>query len=84
MPGPITDATRCPTHRERDKARGTRQERGYNAAHNRLRDDCQRRMDRGETFECWKCGDDINPERWTLGHCNDEPEHLPRSGVPTM
>ena len=69
----ITDATRCPTHtRARDRARGTRQERGYGAAHDRLRADYQRRMDRGETFECWRCGDDINPERWTLGHCDDD------------
>ena len=65
----ITDATRCPTHtRARDRARGTRQERGYGAAHDRLRADYQRRMDRGETFECWRCGDDIDPERWHLGH----------------
>ncbi len=72
----ITDATRCPTHtRARDRARGTRQERGYGAAHDRLRADYQRRMDRGETFECWRCGDDINPERWTLGHCDDDRAH---------
>ncbi|MBK6556280.1 MAG: hypothetical protein IPG16_03340 [Comamonadaceae bacterium] len=25
-------------------------------------------MDRGETFTCWRCGDDIDPEHWHLGH----------------
>ena len=58
----ITDATRCPTHtRERDRARGTRQDRGYDAAHDRMRADYQRSMDQGETFACWRCGDDIDP-----------------------
>lgn len=60
---------RCDDHRRaRDRARGTRQERGYDARHDALRADYQRRMNRGETFQCWRCGDDIDPEHWHLGH----------------
>ena len=67
----LTKATRCTEHeRARDKARGTRQARGYGALHVRLRADYQRRMDRGEAFTCWRCGGPINPNDWTLGHCD--------------
>ena len=62
---------RCPTHdRVRDRARGTRQERGYDAPHDRLRAHYQRRMDAGEGFTCWRpgCGTPIDPTRWHLGH----------------
>lgn len=60
---------RCPAHeRDRDRARGTRQERGYDANHFRLRGHYQARMDAGETFDCWRCGDQIDPTRWHLGH----------------
>lgn len=65
----ITEASRCPTHeRARDTARGTRQQRGYDSRHAHVRADYQHRMDRGETFTCWRCGDDIDPEHWHLGH----------------
>lgn len=65
---------RCDQHRrQRDKARGTRQERGYDAAHVALRADYQRRMDHGETFTCWRCEEqgrphDVDPANWHLGH----------------
>ena len=62
---------RCPDHdRARDRARGTRQARGYDATHDRLRAHYQRRMDRGETFTCWRPGCDrpIDPKLWHLGH----------------
>jgi hypothetical protein len=60
---------RCTKHRrERDRARGTRQERGYDAAHVRLRADYQRRMDKGEKFHCWRCPSLIDPSDWHLGH----------------
>ena len=69
----LTHTTRCPEHeREKDKARGTRQARGYDAAHDRLRADYQRRMDHGETFKCWRCGGPVDPNSWTLGHCDDD------------
>ena len=60
---------RCPTHdRARDRARGTRQQRGYDSAHDRRRAACQALMDRGEIFHCWRCGDLIDPLVWHLGH----------------
>lgn len=67
----LTTKTRCTSHtRARDKARGTRQQRGYDAAHDALRASYQRRMDAGEVFTCWRCGDLIDTTRWTLGHCD--------------
>lgn len=65
----LVEAGRCPAHRRaRDKARGTRQERGYDAAHDKLRASYQARMNRGEQFDCWRCEDPIDPEHWHLGH----------------
>ena len=66
-----TTGNRCPEHeRARDRARGTRQARGYGAPHDRLRAHYQRRMDAGETFTCWRpdCAHPINPQAWHLGH----------------
>lgn len=69
----LTRKSRCTEHeRAREKARGTRQERGYDAAHYRLRAEYQRRMDAGERFVCWRCAEPINPNAWTLGHCDDD------------
>ena len=67
----LCESTRCPAHtRQRDKARGTRQQRGYDAEHDALRREYQRRMDDGETFTCWRpdCGRPIDPTHWHLGH----------------
>lgn len=65
--------SRCAEHRrEREQARGTRQQRGYDGAHDRLRADYQRRMDQGERFACWRGGGPIDPNGWTLGHCDDD------------
>lgn len=65
----IPTGSRCTTcARRKDKARGTRQARGYDSAHNKLRAAYQRRMNRGETFTCWRCGATINPAAWHLGH----------------
>ena len=65
----LTRKTRCAEHeRAKDRARGTRQERGYGAEHDALRAIFQGRMNRGETFDCWRCGDLIDPEHWHLGH----------------
>ena len=64
---------RCPDCvRARDGARGTRQQRGYDAAHDRLRSQYQRRMNRGEPFNCWRCSEPINPEHWMLGHDDND------------
>lgn len=74
----ITNRTRCKAHdRARDQARGTRQERGYDAAHDRLRADWQRRLDTGEVVICWRCAEAgkphaIDPNDWQLGHDDDD------------
>jgi hypothetical protein len=60
--------------RGRERQRGTRQERGYDARHDRLRARYQRRMDAGERFTCWRCLEergvrhDVDPASWDLGH----------------
>ena len=68
---------RCPgCERAHDQARGTRQQRGYDAAYDRAHRDYQRRMDAGERFVCWRCLEergvrhhvDPRPGRWHLGH----------------
>jgi hypothetical protein len=65
----LTPNTRCDTHaRAKDKARGSRQARGYDAAHDRLRAKYQLRMNQGQAFRCWRCNKPINPEAWHLGH----------------
>lgn len=72
--GTLTKTTRCDDcRRTKDQARGTRQERGYDAQHDRLRADYQRRMDAGETFTCWRCEAEgrphpVDPHNWDLGH----------------
>ena len=75
---------RCPAcQRDADRARGTRQERGYDAAHDRLRAEYQRHMDAGEAFTCARCGKPLRPdEPWDLGHDDHDrtkwtgPEHV--------
>jgi hypothetical protein len=76
----IDTAGRCDEHRrEADRARGTRQQRGYTAEHDRLRRDWAPRVATGRV-RCRRCGEPIGPEPWDLGH-NDErtawtgPEH---------
>ena len=49
----LTDTTRCPAHtRARDKARGTRQARGYDAQHDRLRARYERQIRAGIVVHC--------------------------------
>lgn len=70
----LSESPRCPTHtREKDQARGTRQERGYDAAYDRIRRNYQLRMEAGEVFICWRCAEleqphPIDPDAWDLGH----------------
>lgn len=60
---------RCEDHRrQRDRARGTRQERGYDTEYDRLRKAYVKRMEAGERFHCWRCRTRIDPARWHLGH----------------
>lgn len=74
----LTHKPRCERHRgERERARGTRQQRGYGAEHDRLRAEYQRRMDAGETFTCWRCAEagkphEVDPQHWHLGHDDDD------------
>lgn len=60
---------RCPEHRrERERARGSRQARGYDAAHDRLRARWAPKVATGRV-RCWRCGERISPtEPWDLGH----------------
>lgn len=59
--------SRCPVH-----ARGTRQARGYDAAHDRLRAAWQARIDAGEVVLCADgCGTRITGRAWDLGHTDD-------------
>lgn len=74
----LTRTTRCPEHtRQRDRARGTRQQRGYDAAYDRLRAEWQRRLDAGERVTCWRCAAQgrphtVDPTAWHFGHCDDD------------
>lgn len=62
-------SSRCTScARAKDKARGSRQSRGYDAAHDQLRADWQRRMDDGETIVCASCPRVLNGQPWDLGH----------------
>jgi len=73
----LTKGTRCPTHtRTRDKARGTRQERGYDAAHVRLRASWARKVATGQV-DCARCHKRISPlEPWHLDHTDDRSGYL--------
>ena len=66
----LTDSTRCIEHtRQRDKARGTRQQRGYGAAHEREAKVWRDRVARGALVVCWRCGEPItDPTDCHLGH----------------
>lgn len=70
----LTTKTRCADHaRAKDKARGTREQRGYAHAHRQLRAEWQQRMDAGESVTCWRCAakgepHHVDPSNWDLGH----------------
>ena len=74
---------RCPDHeRARDKARGTRQQRGYDAAHDREAAAWRAKVARGELVTCWRCGEPITDAAdCHLGHDDHDrsitrgPEH---------
>jgi hypothetical protein len=70
-PGRATHAGRCISHRQSST------DRDYGSSHEAERRDWQRRMDRGETILCRRCGKPINPrEPWDLGHpAPKHPEH---------
>ena len=78
----IPDAGRCPTHaRAIDRARGTRQARGYGPEHDRLRAQWKPKVETGNV-RCARCRRFINPgDAWDLGHDDEDrskytgPEH---------
>lgn len=80
-----TPGTRCPEcERSRDRARGTRQQRGYGAEHNKQRARWLPLVATGNV-KCWRCGDYITAgARWDLGHDDHDrtkyrgPEHIGR------
>lgn len=89
----LTDRTRCGPHeRDRDRARGTRQQRGYDAEHDRVGVEYQRQLDAGQRFDCWRCHmpltGTVRGRDWMLGHCDADrakhhgPEH-PRCNLAT-
>ena len=77
---------RCTTHaRSADRARGSREARGYGAAHQRERTAWQEAIDRGDLVTCWRCGEPITKgEPMDLGHDDHDrtitrgPEHAHR------
>lgn len=73
----IVDTTRCPKHtRTKDRARGKRQERGYDAAHDRLRARWARKVATGQV-DCARCHKRISPlEEWHLDHTDDRTGYL--------
>lgn len=77
----IPTGTRCPPcTRTRDKARGTRQQRGYGHTHRQLRAELQAKQNAGHTLTCWRCGQPIH-DTFHLGHDDHDrtryrgPEH---------
>lgn len=71
----------CPTHMaEAERARGSREARGYDHAHREQRKQWAPKVATG-TVHCAKCGDTIQPgTTWHLGHTDDRstwtgPEH---------
>lgn len=87
--GAITATSRCPgctsaRGKVRDRQRGTRQQRGYDAAHEADRRGWTPAVAAGHVA-CWRCGDPIQPgEPWDLGHDDRDrtvtrgPEHANR------
>lgn len=74
----------CPAHaREHERKRGSRQQRGYDAAHDRERARWKVKVARG-TVRCVRCGELIRVgDDWDLGHSDDRtswtgPEHAGR------
>lgn len=73
---------RCNTcRRGHDKARGSREQRGYTPQHRAIRTGYEPAVKAG-LITCWRCGQPITPEQpWDLGHDDHDrtryrgPEH---------
>lgn len=66
----LTDTTRCLDHtRDHDRARGTRQQRGYDAAHDATRRASVAKLAAGRTLTCWRCSQPItSADELHIGH----------------
>ena len=81
-PAILDKAGKCPAHcRAVDKARGSRNDRGYGIAHDKLRAQWAPKVAAG-TVECWRCLKLIaSGTPWDLGHDDTDrakyrgPEH---------
>lgn len=79
----LTDKSRCDRHtRERERARGTRQERGYGSDHVAERKRWAPFVATG-LVKCWRCRELIASNApWDLGHADNDrskyrgPEHV--------
>jgi len=77
-----TEVDRCSIHRvQRERTRGTRQQRGYDRGHDELRSQWAPLVAQG-TVLCWRCKTLIHPDQpWDLGHDDHDrskyrgPEH---------
>ena len=74
----LTNGGRCPRcTRAADKARGTRQQRGYTSEHDQLRRTWARRIARSPVPCARNCGQLIHPgDDWHLDHRDDRRGYL--------
>jgi hypothetical protein len=74
---PKSEGNKCREHRrEHERARGTRQQRGYDASHDRLRAEWAPKVKTGRVA-CARCQKRIQPgERWHLDHTDDRTGYL--------
>lgn len=84
----LTTKARCTgCTRKREQARGTRQQRGYDAEYDARRKADVAAMGNGTVLTCWRCDHVVMPHDYSLGHCDDDrsiihgPEHLARCNL---
>jgi hypothetical protein len=73
----LTESRHCDDHAAaHERRRGTRQQRGYTAAHDRLRARWKPKVERG-LVDCARCGRRILPgDTWALDHTEDRTDYL--------
>lgn len=69
----LTRTTRCQQHtRQLDKARGTRQQRGYDSDYDKARQALADALASGYTLRCWRCNGIVTLDTLSLGHCDND------------
>jgi hypothetical protein len=70
--------TYCPAHKaQHERARGTRQQRGYTPEHDRARKAWAAKITQQGGIPCARCGQPINPgDPWDLDHTDDRTAYL--------